>query len=244
MWLASHFIAIPLSYLLILVLAVYSRRLSRQNRILVLRILFITVIFSEAVKQVLGILNGLYSPAYLPFHYSTTYYVSLGLCAFGNEKQRHYGHCSLLVGGVLLLITMTYHPFAVVGDCANVFTSWFSMHSLLYHNVALFALAMMLLNGEYVPQRRDDLRYLSFLYAWAAIAVPAARVTKTNYAGLLESYIPFLEALRLSKGNQTYLFTYALFASLLAVLILRAYALIYRYVIGRMQERAAKKQGI
>ena len=228
MWYPSHFIVIPLSYLVILLLAAYTRRLSKKSRLRILRILFMAVICSECLKQAYGLRNGCYSTAYLPFHYSTTYYVSLGLCAFGNERQRHYAQCSLLVGGVLLLITMTCSPFSVVGDCAFIFTEWPALHSLLYHCVTLFALAMMLACGAYHPQRYDSLRYLSFLYTWATIAVPAAYVTQTNYAGLLESYLPFLEKLRLAYGNLAYLVAYMLLVSALAVLILQIHAWILR----------------
>ncbi len=230
MWLPSHLVVIPLSYLLVFLLAARSRALTARERALLLRVLFALMLFSEVIKQALGILGGSYSAGFLPFHYSSTYYVSIGLYAFGNGRWRHYGQCSLLVGGVLLLISMTCCPFLVVGDCTHVFRSFAALHSLFYHVAALLGFAVMLANGEYAPRRHDTLRYLSFLFAWAALALPVARATGINYAGLLRSYIPLLEKLRLARGDLVYLITYALLASALAVLILHTYAQLYRRV--------------
>lgn len=210
MWYPLHFLTIPLGYLTVFFVAFFSRRLSPRARTWAVRTFVILLYISEIVKQIT--VRGSYSPNYLPFHYSSTYYISFALFAFGRDRVRHYGACASYVGGLFLLVTMTINPHSVVGDPAMMFTHYYHAYSYFYHIAVLLLWAVMLMNGEYRMQRFDYLRYLAFLGAWAAAAIPAAFLLDVNYAGILRSFIHPLELIRLRFGQVVYLLTYGVFA--------------------------------
>lgn len=210
MWYPLHFLTIPLGYLTVFFVAFFSRRLSPRARTWAVRAFVILLYISEIVKQIT--VRGSYSPNYLPFHYSSTYYISFALFAFGRDRVRHYGACASYVGGLFLLVTMTINPHSVVGDPAMMFTHYYHAYSYFYHMAVLLLWAVMLMNGEYRMQRFDYLRYLTFLGAWAAAAIPAAFLLDVNYAGILRSFIHPLELIRLRFGQVVYLLTYGVFA--------------------------------
>ena len=210
MWYPLHFLTIPLGYLTVFFVAFFSRRLSPRARTWAVRTFVILLYVGEVIKQIT--VRGSYSPNYLPFHYSSTYYISFALFAFGRDRVRHYGACASYVGGLFLLVTMTINPHSVVGDPAMMFTHYYHAYSYFYHMAVLLLWAVMLMNGEYRMQRFDYLRYLTFLGAWAAAAIPAAFLLDVNYAGILRSFIHPLELIRLRFGQVVYLLTYGVFA--------------------------------
>lgn len=234
MWYPLHFLTIPLGYLVIFAAAFCARRLSPRARTWAVRVLVILLFIGEAIKQVT--VAGNYSPNYLPFHYSGTYYISFALFAFGRGRVRHYGACVSYVGGLFLLVTMTVNPHSVVGDPAMMFTHYYHAYSYFYHMAVLLLWAMMLFGGDYRMRRYDDLRYLTFLGAWAAAAIPAAFYFDTNYAGILRSFILPLELIRLRFGQVVYLLLYAAFALLAVRLSFALYRFGARLLAARKRE--------
>lgn len=224
MWQPSHYFTIPFSLLGIALLAVGSRRLPPRIRHRTGQVLWIILLLSEVLKQWEGYRTGDYSPLYYPVHYSSTFYLSLGLYCFGGKEARHYGACTLYVGGALLLLTLCYNPTGVVGDTALLLQSHFALHSYVYHMGILLFFAVMLANFSYRVRPFDVLRYASFLLGWGCVALPIARITDVNYAGLLQSWIPILESLRAVVGDGWYLLAYGTLILTLAALLIQIYA--------------------
>lgn len=238
MWLFTHFFTIPLGYISIALLTMLSRRLSPHWRRRAQRALFLAIVISEVIKQITGIRSGEYNYSYFPFHYSSTYYICIGLYAFGRGRIRHYGACSLFVGGILMLLILTVNPLSVVGDTAHLFDSWFHVHGYFYHMIILLFFAVMLANHGYRVLPLDELRYLSFLLLWALIAVPVARATQVNFAGLLASWIPALESLRLAAGDTVYLIVYGACVFVITCIAIRILALLQKKQITRKAKMA------
>lgn len=209
MWYPSHFLTIPLGYACILIAALFSRRLSEKQRRKMLQGLVILLFIGEFIKQITVRQN--YSPNYLPFHYSSTYYLTFTLLAFGRGRVKHFGACASYIGGAMLFVTMTVNPVAVVGDTAHMFDSYYHAYSYFYHMAVLLLWLIMLFGGEYRQKRRDIFRYAAFFGAWLCFAIPAAFYFDMNYAGILRSFIPLLEAFRLHFGQIPYLLLYAAF---------------------------------
>ncbi len=232
-WTTQHFcILLPLMLLSVL-LAIASRRMSDRTYLHALRTLTVLLLCCELVKQLLAIRN--YSPLFLPFHYSTTYYLCLVLYAFGGDRTRHYGSCLLYAGGLLLLVSMLFSPTSIIGtlEPEELFGSFYHFYSLFYHIAVLLVFLCMLARRDYSPRLYDPLLYISFLLLWGAIVIPMSRVVNFNYAGLLVSYIAPLEKLRQQAGDAIYLIVY--FG---AVMILAALAIyLYRAVRASMNKR-------
>ena len=203
---------------MVLLVAFFRRRLTPRARASIVRALVILLFVGELVKQI-SVWNS-YSPNYLPFHYSSTYYVSFALYAFGRGRVKHYGACTSYIGGVFLFVTMTVNPHSVVGDTAEMLTHFYHVHSYFYHMAVLLLWLIMLFGEDYRVRRFDLLRYSTFLGMWAAGAIPAAVRFEVNYAGLLRSFILPLEYIRLRFGQVVYLLLYAAFALIAAALAL------------------------
>ncbi len=240
-WQSSHFYALISGFVLVALLAALSKHISRRARIWTLRGFMILLLIMEGIKQLLAV--GNYSALYLPFHYSTSFYVCMGLYIFGHGKIKHYGACATYVGGFLLLMIMLASPASVIGNPTPELlrSSFYNFYSLFYHLGILFVWAVLLFNGDYKSRIGDPLRYASFLGGWAALAIPAAYHTGFNYAGILKSYIPPLEVLRLNFGNVVYLITYALITLLSTTLLIYLYHYISHTVIHRVTEENASE---
>jgi uncharacterized membrane protein YwaF len=242
MWCPSHYFTIPIAYAVIVLLAILSRRMSPAARTWTARGIVLLLLCSELVKQLIGAFADTYTAVYLPFHYSTTFYFSAGLYAFGRGRVKHYGGCALFVGGFLLFCTLTVSPYSTVGDTAYLFQAWYNVHSYFFHMLMLLIWASMIANLDYRVKRWDELRYASFMAIWAACAIPASRLKDFNYAGLRRSFLPFLEKLRLACGDAVYLIVYALAALVVAIILIRLYALLLRHLERRNKIAPAEIQ--
>ncbi len=228
-WQPYHFyILLPLLALIILLVTLTRHMTDRAYRRMLVGIT-ILLLLCECVKQILAIPD--YAALYLPFHYSTTYYLCLVLYAFGRGRPRHLGTCLFYVSGLLLVGTMLASPTNVIGtlEPTELFSSFYQFYSLFYHIVVLYVWLAMMMRGDYRPARRDPLLYMGFLLSWSALVIPMSRIFDFNYAGLLYSYIPILEKLRLSAGDTCYLITYLGGVLLLATCAIRLYAVYRRH---------------
>ena len=125
MWSASLLFTLPLSLALTLLFAMRTRRISARTRHKILYTLLCFFVFSEILKHLLALRTGTHTAMYYPFHYSTTYYFSIALYLSENRRMRHFGACTLYVGGSLLFLCMILAPRAIVGDTAQLFADWF-----------------------------------------------------------------------------------------------------------------------
>ena len=216
MWTHSLLFTVPLALALTVVTAARTRRLCARSRRKILIALLCFFVFSELFKQTIALYTHTHTAAYYPFHYSTTYYFSIALYLSKKPHRHQLGACTLYVGGALLFLCMLFAPYAVVGDTATLFSSWFSIHSFFYHIFVLFAFFTMLFNREYTPHPLDAWRYLAFLLCWGSFALPAAHAYRANYAGLLHSFIGALERFRVRFGDAAYLALYLALAMLFA----------------------------
>lgn len=225
MWTRSLLFTVPLFLLLTLLAVASTRQLSKRSRRKMMRALLFFFVLSEFLKQAIAICTNTHTSAYYPFHYSTTYYLSILLLTSKTPRLQRLGACTLFVGGALLFLCVILAPRAILGDSATLFSTWFSVHGFFYHFFVLFSFFTLLYHNEYRPARHDVWRYFAFLLAWGAIALPAARHYRANYAGLLQSFLPPLEHLRLTFGERVYLSAYAALVLIFAALCIKGLAI-------------------
>ncbi len=237
-WNIYHVLIMLPLLLISLMVAYFLRRVERKHYDMIIRITVITLFCCEILKQIIALFKGYYA-LFLPFHYSSSYYICLAYYAFGRKHVKQVGECVLQVGGVLLLATMLFSPASVVGSLvpSYLFSSFYAFYSLFYHIMILFVWFCMLMRGDYRPQRYDFISYTAFLSIWGVIALPAAHFTGLNYAGLLESYIPFLTGL---CENFYVLYIIVYYLGALCVAAGTIYG--YKYLRYLADKRAEKKK--
>ena len=182
-------------------------RCDRGVRVAVTRCLFFAMLASEIVKQVVAVQTHVWITM-VPLHFSSTFYLSVGLSVFAKKFFRHAGQVLLFVGGVLMTGMIFVNPIAVLGDPTLVLTSHIRAHGYFYHMAVAFQLFVLLFSREYSIRYYDAHIFALFVAFWGAIAIPGAFYFKMNFMGILVSYIPFLEKLRLAAGYPLYLTVY------------------------------------
>lgn len=241
-WYPIHYTVIPLTYLAVLSLAVLSRHLSQKTRMNVLRILWVLMLVSELLKNLIALHKGTHNALYYPFHYSTTYLFTLPVYLFGRGRVRHWGAVQFFVGGLILFFTMLLSPYSVVGNTANFFRSYHSFHSFFYHAAVLLIFCVFVASGDYRPTKWDPLLYLSFVVPWSVVARRAALAFHINYAGLWKPYIPVLRTVQVRWGDTAFLLLYGVGVALVATVSIFAYHFLRRTWRRRKRPVCSKKK--
>ena len=216
----------------IAIISFLSRKLSARTAFIVTALLFIAMAASGIAKQIIAIATG-YDLWYLPLHFSSTFYIPVGVSVFAHGKAEHAAQAILFVGGIIMCAMILVRPAAILGNLSGVFTSHIHAHGYFYHMLVVLQFGIMLARGNYRPKRHDPLFFAGGVALWGAVAIPCAFVFNANYMGILHAYIPFLEQFRIKFGYAPYLIVYYLGAVLLATL------LIYGY--GFLRKKLAKK---
>ncbi len=224
------FLAVYLPLIIIIIAAVNITFLTERNARIVKIILFALMVSSGIAKQIYALFTE-YDLWYLPLHFSSTFYISIGFSVFGKNKVAHLGSTILLIGGFIMFFMILINPVAVLGNLSSIFISPVSFHGYFYHMIVIFQFFIMLFRKEYIPKKYDSFLFMLFTLLWSAIAIPAAFILHANYMGILKSYIPFLEFLRINFGYPIYFLTY-----FLCVFILSSFLVFIMYSIRKKSE--------
>lgn len=210
--------AVYLPLTIIILTAIAIRRLTERNARILKITLFALMVLSGIIKQLYALLTE-YDVWYLPLHFSSTFYLSIGFSVFGKNKIARLGSTILFIGGFIMFFMILINPIAVLGNLSSIFASPISFHGYFYHMLVIFQFFIMLFRNDYTPKKHDAVLFTSFTLLWGTIAIPAAFNLHANYMGILKSYIPFLEFLRVTFGYPIYFFTYFLCVFILASLL-------------------------
>ncbi|MCD7729194.1 MAG: YwaF family protein [Clostridia bacterium] len=221
----SYFYVVIMPYFLIAMLAVASRYLSERVLYAVMLVIYAAMLAFEVGKQTDAIMaEGGYIMSKAPLHFSSTFYITIGLCLFGGKRVRHVGQSVLFVSGLILAFLMLATPKSIFGvSPSGVFNSAETIHGYFFHMAVLLNFAVLLARGVYNPKLTDPVIFAAFAFVYAAIAAPVAIKTNTNFCGLVTSYIPILESYRQANGQAAYLIVYFVGASELGAIAIYIY---------------------
>lgn len=106
----------------IAIISFLSRKLSARTAFIVTALLFIAMAASGIAKQIIAIATG-YDLWYLPLHFSSTFYITVGVSVFAHGKAEHAAQTILFVGGIIMCAMILVRPAAILGNLSGVFTS-------------------------------------------------------------------------------------------------------------------------
>lgn len=207
-WSKAEGVVLPISLLIILVLAVGTYYITRNKSQLIrqipLMIISTIMLALEIAKQIISIVNG-YSLWSIPLHFCSLFLYFFPLASFAKGKLGDFGRTMSFACGTLFLVLFYINPGSIIGDaCANIFTSFSTFHTFIYHHLITLFYLVMLLSKIYKPTIFDFLYVFIGITVYAVVAIPLAHILNVNFCSLLTNVVPFLEAIRLQVGQVFY----------------------------------------
>ena len=103
----------------------------------------------------------------------------------------------------LFLFMLIYPELIYSGNSIKkFFTDFFSMHTVAFHNLVMFAFLLIIALGVQKPDPKRDVKgVVWFMIGFCVVSSTMAQILKTNFANFYVCNIPPLENLRLSIQN-------------------------------------------
>ncbi len=209
-WSNSEKIVLPIALIIVLVAAFLISFLLRKRdekiKRIPLMILTVITLVLEIVKQILGIING-YNLWNIPLHFCSLFLYFYPLASFFKGKVREFGSTMCIVSATLFLLLFYTNPSSIISSsCDNIFESFSTFHTFIYHHIILLFYFLLIFSQLYRPSTRDYIYNLIGIGGYALVAIPTAHLLNVNFCSLLKSVIPFMETLRLNAGQVVYTF--------------------------------------
>lgn len=207
-WTKADLIVLPIALVLIVLLSILICFLTRNKSKLVKQIPLMTIsvalLILEIVKQAIYIQRG-YDLWAIPLHFCSLFLYFFPLASFFFGKVGDFGKTMSFVCGALFLALFYINPDSVIGNaCANIFSSFLTFHTFIYHHFIILFFLIMLISKLYQPSKLDFLFAFLGVTLYAVFAIPVAHVLDVNFCSILTSVIPFMEELRLTAGQVFY----------------------------------------
>lgn len=204
LWSKEHIKTLLPALLIMIALSALFRFLlgkkSLNVRMIPIQIIAVLLILLEIGKQALSFKNG-YDLYHIPLHYCSLFLFTLPVMAFykGKHRQTVYGVTAGVCGALFLL--MLIYPALIYssGNIKEFFTNYFSMHTVAFHNLVMFAFLLIVALQVHTPRTKVEIKgVIGFTSAFCVVSSVMAQVLKTNFANFYTCNIPPLEALRLN----------------------------------------------
>lgn len=116
---------------------------------------------------------------WVPLYFCSLTMYALGLSSFGKGKTKLLGDCFLFFGGIVSGVAFLFYP-----STALIIRPLFhplTIHSLIYHSVAVFVGVMIALKGELKPNIKHLVSYLEFTLLFSVIAYIVNIIFNQNF---------------------------------------------------------------
>lgn len=225
-WTKNEYIVLPITFLIIVILSLlilfFLKNKSEKIKLIPLKIITITMLVLECIKQVKNIREG-YSLWTIPLHFCSLFLYFYPLAVFAKGKVQEFGKTMSLVSSLLMTVMFYLNPSSIIGDSSsNIFASFANIHTFIYHHLVILFLLTSLLLNVYKYNKRNYLYTVIGFVLYAVIAIPAAHALQVNFCNILVSNIPFMETFRLNVGQLLYtivLFMFGISSGLVVVLL-------------------------
>lgn len=169
-------------------------------RMIPLQICTCLLLLLEVGKQVLSLARG-YDLYHLPLHYCSLFLFIMPLMAFyrGKYRQQVTALGVSICAAVFMLMAIYPNLIYPAWDVQQFFTSFFSFHTVVYHNIVVFLLMLIIALDLYTPGEKKEQRVVILaMLLYCVVAASMAHILKTNYANYYTCNIPILETVRLT----------------------------------------------
>lgn len=155
----QHLIFILLSFTLITILLVFTYRLPKDKIAKTIRIIFWVVLILEICKIIwnLTIRIGASLNDWIPLYYCSIFIYGLALASYGKGKVKSLGETWIFYGQIVAGLAFILYPSTalLIHPLCHVLT----IHSLIYHSLAIYVGLLIVLSKYYKPQKEDFIPY-------------------------------------------------------------------------------------
>ena len=204
-----------------------------ETRMLPIKVVAVILLLLEVGKQVVSLCRG-YDLYHLPFHFCSLFLFMMPAMAFyrGKHREKVFSITTSLCAACSLL--MIVYPALIYsdGNIREFFREYLSFHTVLFHNLVVFAFLLILTLDVQPPAGKGSVKAISlFMLVFSVVAAIMSQLLKTNYTNMYTCNIPFFEELRLSlQPVLGYWITQLLYVSILTCLhilfVLMCYSLL------------------
>ncbi len=191
---------LPAFVLMLLLAAVLHKRLKNKSeavRMIPLQAVAVLLVLLEVGKQGVSLSQG-YDLYCLPFHFCSLFIFMLPIMAFyrGRHKSTVRAITAALCMSVLVL--MLIYPCLIygAGNIENFFQGYLDMHTVVFHNLVMFAAILIPALGIHTPAKGEQKPIVMFMLCFCAVSATMAQLLKTNFNNFYTCNIPPLETVR------------------------------------------------
>lgn len=239
LWSKQHVITLLPALAVMLVAAAVLHKLlknkSERIRMIPIQAVAVLLFLLEIGKQAISLSQG-YDLYCLPFHFCSLFIFMLPLMAFyrGKHKNTVYGITAALCMSVFLL--MLIYPCLIysAGNIENFFKDFMSLHTVVFHNLVMFAAILIPALGLHTPRKGEGKALALFMVGFCAVSATMAQLLKTNFNNFYTCNIPPLETVRqaveLAAGAIPAMLMYVAIVTVLDILFTQGAYRLYRAV--------------
>ena len=224
LWSAEHAKTLPPAVALMIVIAVILRitigKKDIKIRMIPFQIVACLLFALEVGKQAASLMKG-YDLYHLPFHFCSLFIFMMPVMAF--YKGKHRAAVTAITSAICMattFLTLVY-PCLIygAGDITNSFGSYFSFHTVVFHNLVIFGLILILALDLHTPKPKETKAVIVFTICFCVVSATMAQLLQTNFNNFYSCNIPPLESLRQSiQGILGYGITQALYIVIVTIL--------------------------
>ena len=226
-WSDSDKIAIPIMLGCIILVSValffILRNKNEKIKRIPFKIISLSLIILEVVKQIYFISTGTYTARQIPAHFCSLIVIIIALNEFLPKKFSKWLDASSVVFPIIALVLLLVDPKSMIGSSSsNIFKNFPTFHAFMFHALVVAYPILKLTTIKIEHNLKYCFTFVGIIVFYASYAVPIAFKFNHNYINILKSAFPPLEKFRLACGQLAYdlvLFVIGVSVSILIYLI-------------------------
>lgn len=202
LWTPAHVRTLLPAAIVMLIVSVILRYLLGNKplkiRLIPLQIVSVIIVLLEIAKQAVSLSRG-YDLYNIPLHFCSLLILMLPMMAFysGKHRQNVRAIAASLAMSVFLLTIVYPDLIYSTYNIEHFSADFFSFHTVVFHNIALFAFLLIPMLELYTPASSSEQKPIAlFTLGYCVIGATAAQLLKTNFNNFYQCNIAPLEQLR------------------------------------------------
>ena len=186
-----------------------------------IQIIAVIIIVIEIIKQVQSLVEG-YDLYFIPLHFCSLFIFFIPLFAFYKGKGKEYIRSFAVIASAMMSVFLLVYPDLIysAGNVLNMGKEFLSFHTVVFHNLVLFAFVLIIALKLYNFNAKRDIKVILIGFSiYCVVAASMAQILKTNYNNFYTCNIgPIANFVETVKDKIGYVAGQTLYVSIVIVL--------------------------